>query len=104
MRRALFADGVPVPDGEGCPTGVELAERVLDPVAAGAAVAPSLRLGVRVKGIIQRLELDPGPDDSVVVHMGIEFMEGAQPFNIGLAKVRNYLAILKRQERVPAQV
>ena len=54
MRRALLADGVPVPDGEGCPTGVELAERVLDPVAAGAAVAPSLRLGVRVKGIGRR--------------------------------------------------
>lgn len=54
MRRRLTADGTPAPDGEGYPTGTELAERVLDPVARSEDVSPSLRLGTTVKGIGRR--------------------------------------------------
>jgi cation diffusion facilitator CzcD-associated flavoprotein CzcO len=51
MRRALgngSGGGGGVPDGDECPTGRELAETVLDRVAALPAVAPYLRLETRV--------------------------------------------------------
>lgn len=51
MRRALENDGGGVPDGDDCPTGRELAEAVLDRVAALPAVAPHLRLGSRVLAV-----------------------------------------------------
>lgn len=47
MRRHLPA----LPAGAGCPTGRELAERLLDPVAALPSVAPNLRLGTRVLAV-----------------------------------------------------
>ncbi|HET9227578.1 MAG TPA: NAD(P)-binding protein, partial [Thermoanaerobaculia bacterium] len=43
MRRRVEA-----PSGSGCPTGRELAEQLLDPIAALPDVAPNLRLGTRV--------------------------------------------------------
>ncbi|HWM90479.1 MAG TPA: FAD-dependent oxidoreductase [Thermoanaerobaculia bacterium] len=43
MRRRLDA-----PSGSECPTGHELAERLLDPIATLPDVAPNLRLGTRV--------------------------------------------------------
>lgn len=46
MRRRLEA-----PSGGECPTGRELAERLLDPLAALPDVAPNLRLGTRVLSI-----------------------------------------------------
>ncbi|WP_342238832.1 NAD(P)-binding protein [Inquilinus sp. OTU3971] len=39
------------PDGEGYPTGLDLAERYLDPLAATPEIAGRLRLGSRVTGI-----------------------------------------------------
>ncbi|HEY0783581.1 MAG TPA: NAD(P)-binding protein, partial [Thermoanaerobaculia bacterium] len=51
MRRHLDAAGVGAPDGSATPTGGELADRLLAPVAALPSVAPQLRLGTRVVGI-----------------------------------------------------
>jgi thioredoxin reductase len=39
------------PSGSGLPTGAELAERLLDPLAALPAVKPRLRLGTRVEAV-----------------------------------------------------
>ncbi len=44
MRRHLAE----APSGSECPTGDELAERLLEPLAALPAIAPNLRLGTRV--------------------------------------------------------
>lgn len=51
MRRHLEAAGVEVPDGAECPTGRDLADRLLAPIAALPSVAPHLRLGTRVLAI-----------------------------------------------------
>ncbi|HEX7181715.1 MAG TPA: FAD-dependent oxidoreductase [Thermoanaerobaculia bacterium] len=51
MRRHLEAAGVEAPDGAECPTGRELADRLLARIAALPAVAPNLRLGARVRAI-----------------------------------------------------
>lgn len=54
MRAALESAGVAVPDGapgESCPTGDELADRLLAPIAALPSIAPNLRLSSRVVAI-----------------------------------------------------
>lgn len=51
MRRHLEAAGVAVPEDEVCPTGDELVEQVLDPVAALPEVRPHLRLRTRVLAV-----------------------------------------------------
>lgn len=51
QRRALAATGAEVPAGSACPTGRELVDRVLAPVAALPAIAPHLRLGTRVVAV-----------------------------------------------------
>lgn len=53
MRRQLAAAGAgrPVPDGDACPTGRELVEQLLQPLADLPAVAANLRLGTRVQAI-----------------------------------------------------
>jgi hypothetical protein len=51
MRRALGPRGSELPDGDSCPTGRELAEAVLDRVAALPAVEPHLALGTRVVAV-----------------------------------------------------
>ncbi|HYG63673.1 MAG TPA: flavoprotein [Thermoanaerobaculia bacterium] len=51
MRRHLEAAGVAVPDGPECPTGHELADRLLEPLAALPEIAPHLRLGTRVVSV-----------------------------------------------------
>ncbi len=51
MRRHLAAAGREVPEDGACPTGDELVELVLSPVAALPAIAPHLRLGTRVVGV-----------------------------------------------------
>lgn len=51
MRAALGAAGVAVPDGDGCPTGEELADRLLAPLAALPRIAPNLRLSSRVVAV-----------------------------------------------------
>jgi len=51
MRRALEAEGREVPAGGGCPTGAELVERVLDPVARSPEVAKGLALGRRAVAV-----------------------------------------------------
>jgi thioredoxin reductase len=53
MRRHLEAAGRPVPpaDDETCPTGAELVEKILEPVARLPSIAPHLQTGVKVKEI-----------------------------------------------------
>jgi hypothetical protein len=51
MRRHLEAAGVEVPDGSGCPTGRELAERLFEPIAGLREISPNLRLGTRVLAV-----------------------------------------------------
>jgi hypothetical protein len=51
MRRHLEAAGVPVPDGDACPTGAELAEQLFAPLAALPEIAPNLRRNTRVLAI-----------------------------------------------------
>lgn len=51
MRTALERRGVEVPDDDACPTGHELCDRLLDPVATSPEVAPGLRLGTRVVAV-----------------------------------------------------
>jgi len=51
MRAAFAAQGVEIPDGEDCPTGAELIERLFEPIAALPAIAPNLRLGARVLAV-----------------------------------------------------
>lgn len=50
-RRALAAAGAKVPDGAAIPTGSELAEHLIDPLAALPAVAPRLRFATRVLAV-----------------------------------------------------
>jgi thioredoxin reductase len=53
MRRHLEAAGLAVPsaDDASCPTGAELIETILQPVAELPAIAPHLQTGVRVREI-----------------------------------------------------
>ncbi len=51
MARFLEAAGLEVPTGGDCPTGHELAARLLSPLAALPAVAPHLRLATRVTAV-----------------------------------------------------
>ncbi|HEY4561926.1 MAG TPA: FAD-dependent oxidoreductase, partial [Thermoanaerobaculia bacterium] len=51
MRRHLEAAGREVPGGSACPTGHDLAEKVLEPLAALPEIAPHLRLGTRALSI-----------------------------------------------------
>lgn len=51
MRRHLEGAGVEVPAGAECPTGNELADRLLAPLAALPELAPNVRTGVRVLAV-----------------------------------------------------
>jgi len=51
MRRNLRVAGTEIPEGADCPTGQELADRLFAPLAALPAVAPHLKLGVRVLAV-----------------------------------------------------
>jgi thioredoxin reductase len=66
-ERMLEADGWDAPAREGYPTGAELVERYLEPLAAVPAVAASLHLGARVVGVtkhgIDKLK-DAGRDEA----------------------------------------
>lgn len=53
-RRMLEASGWAAPDGERLPTGGELVERYLEPLAASPAIAPHLRLGRRVVAVTRK--------------------------------------------------
>ena len=50
-RLALEGAGHTLPDGDDCPTGAELCERVYDPLATLPAIAENLRLGVQVAAV-----------------------------------------------------
>jgi len=54
MRERLSRRGAEVPDGDGCPTGRELADRLLDPVAELPEVAANVRTGTRVISVGRR--------------------------------------------------
>ena len=71
MRRAL---GDTAPDGDRLPTGHELADELLDPVAALPALAPRLRLGTRVVAVGRQ---------GLLKHEAIGTPErGARPFRL----------------------
>ena len=77
MRRHLEAAGVAVPQGADCPTGQELAGRLLAPLAALPAIAPHLRLGTRVLSIGR---------EGLLKHEEIATAErGRRPFRLLLA-------------------
>jgi hypothetical protein len=64
-RAALVAGGHVVPAGVECPTGSELVERVLEPLAELPAIAPHLRCGTRVlevgrEGLLKSDEIGTG--------------------------------------------
>ncbi len=58
----LARHGWTAPDGDGYPTGAEIVERYLEPLAAVPAIARSLHLGARVVGVT-RLGIDKLKDD-----------------------------------------
>lgn len=65
MRDALADAGREPPDDQGCPTGRDLVEEVLEPVAALPSIAPNLRLGTRVvevgrEGLLKSDEIGTG--------------------------------------------
>jgi thioredoxin reductase len=77
MRRLLAAAGVDAPDGSACPTGRELAEELLAPLAGLPAIAPNLRLGTRVMAIGR---------EGLLKHEEIATAErGRRPFRLLLA-------------------
>ncbi|MES1211900.1 MAG: flavoprotein, partial [Acidobacteriota bacterium] len=77
MRRHLEEAGVAVPDGPECPTGRELAEKLLAPLAALPSIAPDLRLGTRVLAIGR---------EGLLKHEEISTPErGRRPFRLLLA-------------------
>jgi thioredoxin reductase len=77
MRRHLAAGGVDAPDGPVCPTGDELVEKLLAPLAALPAIAPHLRLGTRVMAIGR---------EGLLKHEEIATAErGRRPFRLLLA-------------------
>jgi hypothetical protein len=77
MRSHLEVAGRDVPGGSECPTGDDLAARLLEPLAALPEIAPSLRLGARV--------LDIGRE-GLLKHEEIATPErGRHPFRILLA-------------------
>jgi len=74
MARHLQAAGVEVPDDDACPTGDELCERLLDPVAALPEVATATQFGTRVLSVGRR---------GLLKHEEIASAErGAQPFRL----------------------
>lgn len=77
MRRHLEAAGVEVPSGAECPTGDELARRLLEPVAALPEIAPHLKLGTRVLSVGR---------EGLLKHEEIATAErGRRPFRLLLA-------------------
>jgi len=77
MIRHLAAAGVAVPTGDECPTGDELCNRVLDPVAALPEISPSIRVGARVTSVGRR---------GLLKHEEISTPErGARPFRLLVA-------------------
>lgn len=62
MERALEASGADLPDAEAFPTGHELVERLLEPLASRPAIREALRTGTRVvsvarKGLLKHEEI-----------------------------------------------
>jgi hypothetical protein len=51
MARSLGATGVEVPGGASCPTGRELADRLLSPLAALPSLGPYIKAGTRVLAV-----------------------------------------------------
>lgn len=77
MARHLRDAGLAVPDGDECPTGDELCDRLLDPLAALPEVAPSIRTNARVVSVGRR---------GLLKHEEIATPErGAHPFRLLVA-------------------
>ena len=74
MRERLSDRGTDVPSGEECPTGDELVERVLDPVADLPEIGDRLRTGTRVVAVAR---------DGLLKHEAIGDPErGRRPFRL----------------------
>src|SRR5918997_1279595 len=78
-ERLLAASGWAAPDPDAYPTGSEIVERYLEPLAALPAIRPALRLGARVVGVtrhgIDKLKdagRDAAPFELVVEERGEE--------------------------------
>jgi flavin-dependent dehydrogenase len=54
MCRHLETAGIDVPGGDACPTGNDLAECLLDPLAALTSVAPHMRTGTKVLSVARQ--------------------------------------------------
>ncbi len=77
MRQHLAGTGLEPPTGDTCPTGRELAERLLEPIACLRSVAPHLRLGTRVLAVGR---------ERLLKHEAIGSVERAeQPFRLLLS-------------------
>ncbi|MCP3961940.1 MAG: FAD-dependent oxidoreductase [bacterium] len=77
MRRALASAGHDVPEGAACPTGSEMIENVLAPIAELPQIQGSLRLGTRVRRIGRQ---------SLLKHEEIgSAQRAAQPFRLLVA-------------------
>lgn len=91
-RRRLAAAGQAPPTGEACPTGRELVERVLAPLAALPEIAPRLRLATRVvevsrDGLVKSDEIGTGRRRERPFRLLVENAAGARGERIERADV-----------------
>lgn len=82
-RRALASSGSKVPTGEECPTGAELVERVLEPLAALPFMAPRVRYGARVlevgrEGLLKSEEIGTGARGDRRFRILLRSLEGTE--------------------------
>jgi hypothetical protein len=82
-RSALAAAGIEVPTGEECPTGRELAERLLAPVASLEQIAPHIEYGARIleigrDGLLKTDEIGTGARADVPFRLLIQDADGGE--------------------------
>lgn len=82
-RVALEAAGVPVPDGDECPTGQELADKLLKPLANLPQIAPNLQFASRVleigrDGLLKNDEIGTGTRGEVPFRLLIQGPDGQE--------------------------
>lgn len=82
-RAMLRARGVEPPDGEACPTGHELVDHVLEPLAALPEIAPRLRLGARVaaigrEGLLKNDEIGTGGRSGTAFRLLVRESDGTE--------------------------
>lgn len=83
MRAALAEHGVEPPDGDECPTGWELVERVFEPLASLPGIASRLRLGTRIleigrEGLLKSDEIGTGRRAERPFHLLVRSIDGKE--------------------------